>query len=876
MLTPGVQVLQEVAAAQHIAVICGAISVDGYAFCMGLQALHKTGNLSDFQGPIGSIAYLIRGSVFRMGRQTRRGPQETSQTSRASSMRIQPLGQLIDMYRHRKATMEHDRIYALLGMCSDNVPGELMPNYHQVSWRALFGNLARHVFGADSYVHVTDSNIAVVKAKGVALGHVSCVQNDEHRYDMQGLSVAYWDKKTKTIQETEWIAHVSAAPVQTGDIVFRQEWNQSIAILRPKGDLFSIITTSGRWNPECFKGDQAPGESDIHELLLLWDWTSQEDNIPSFIDGIVSKSKTSGQTTLMQEPNATMRRKIVAHALMSGSCHEDAERRLLALEEIFQKESNAITPAKVECSATIVLNYLRMGHVDEAEKRFKNVYLQAKATLGSNWLSQSLSQFLSLFPVDEQGEKARVWMMLKSVLDRNLTFPQSYVEIHQSFADMIADGTDAGVRLLIDLGEILVYSPKATISVPNQSGEGLYITERTIPEAEEEALMKAAAGNSKSGHTVVALLLDKFGNRAQIPEAAVQAAASNVKYGCQIMELLLGQKDSQVRITEAVLIAAAGNSFEGLRIMQFLFDKRGSRIQVTEAVLQAAAQNPREGLKLMKFFFNKKGNQIEITEAVLKAAAMNPRGVTRVPMKHKLTPGQAAAHFAMMPKGEGENIMKFLFEKKRNRLQITEGVLEAAARNEKGGLDVTVFILNAWTQFSISDTATSTALNAALVTGNTDIALVLLRWGAECIIPDQKGRTPLHNASYYGHAEVVRLLLEKVNNIDGTDHCGRTALSLAAGKGHVAVVALLLQKGILNIDGRDKTYRTALLWASSQGHTPIVDLLLDMHADPMIADVDDNTCIGVASRNGHLEVVKKLLEHGADWRVPDSSGFNTL
>lgn len=120
--------LQEVAAARHVVIMCGATSVDGYAFCIGLLRLHKSSNIADLQGLIGSTVYLIRGSIFRLGTRTRRASQKKPQ---AFSLHIQPLGQLVDMYRHRKATIEHDRIYALLGMCSDDdIPANLMPNYN--------------------------------------------------------------------------------------------------------------------------------------------------------------------------------------------------------------------------------------------------------------------------------------------------------------------------------------------------------------------------------------------------------------------------------------------------------------------------------------------------------------------------------------------------------------------------------------------------------------------------------------------------------------------------------------------------------------------------------------------------------------------------
>ena len=52
-----------------------------------------------------------------------------------------------------------------------------------------------------------------------------------------------------------------------------------------------------------------------------------------------------------------------------------------------------------------------------------------------------------------------------------------------------------------------------------------------------------------------------------------------------------------------------------------------------------------------------------------------------------------------------------------------------------------------------------------------------------------------------------------------------------------------------------------LVWASSNGHLEIVRLLLEHGAD--VHARDDEVLIW-ASRNGHLEVVRLLLNKGAD------------
>jgi hypothetical protein len=105
-------VLQEVAAARHVLIMCGSTTIDGYAFCLGLQSLRLSYDaLPDLWNPIRSVTYLIRGSIFR--------PKYATSLSGRVSLGIRPLGELIDMYHTYKATDRRDKVFALLGMSSD-------------------------------------------------------------------------------------------------------------------------------------------------------------------------------------------------------------------------------------------------------------------------------------------------------------------------------------------------------------------------------------------------------------------------------------------------------------------------------------------------------------------------------------------------------------------------------------------------------------------------------------------------------------------------------------------------------------------------------------------------------------------------------------
>lgn len=85
------QVLQEVAAARRISIMCGAVEVDGHAFCLGLDSLDLF-----LEEPTTQVAFLIRGAIFRSMEFIRDGDN--------LSLHICSLGELLDMYHGYKAT----------------------------------------------------------------------------------------------------------------------------------------------------------------------------------------------------------------------------------------------------------------------------------------------------------------------------------------------------------------------------------------------------------------------------------------------------------------------------------------------------------------------------------------------------------------------------------------------------------------------------------------------------------------------------------------------------------------------------------------------------------------------------------------------------
>ncbi|RYO85518.1 hypothetical protein DL766_005733 [Monosporascus sp. MC13-8B] len=129
-------ILQEAAAARNVLIKCGSTEIDGFVFCSGLQSL-----LWGSQNQVRAATYLIKEAIFR--------PRRTAMSSGRFSLGMRSLGELIDMYHTHEATERHDRIFALLGMASDDLNGSgILPNY-EIPWELLFQRLVKFLLGGE-------------------------------------------------------------------------------------------------------------------------------------------------------------------------------------------------------------------------------------------------------------------------------------------------------------------------------------------------------------------------------------------------------------------------------------------------------------------------------------------------------------------------------------------------------------------------------------------------------------------------------------------------------------------------------------------------------------------------------------------------------
>ena len=131
-------------------------------------------------------------------------------------------------------------------------------------------------------------------------------------------------------------------------------------------------------------------------------------------------------------------------------------------------------------------------------------------------------------------------------------------------------------------------------------------------------------------------------------------------------------------------------------------------------------------------------------------------------------------------------------------------------------------------------------------------------------------------AARQGHIEVVRTLLESGADANSQDEFGWTALMDAAYQGHVEAVRILLEVGA-NADWRDKFGSTALLEAARRSHAGVVKVLLDWGVEIDVSDDELSfTALMWVALENRLQIVKNLVEAGADVNLKDKKGFSAV
>jgi hypothetical protein len=655
------QVLQEIAAAQHVVIMCGSMRIDGYAFCLGLPSLLP---YEDIPNHIRSVTYLMRGSIFR--------PKYSLNATGGVSLDIRPLGELMDMYHTHEATERHDKVFALLGMSSDNPStAGLSPSY-KTPWDDLMAQVVRFILGEQVFIQTwANQQAAVVFAKGYVIGIVTSVQTteDAYRSDTQLVSI-----KIRDVTGPSWTVHATAKPIEVGDIFCHLLGAAKPTIIRPCEDYFSIIIIEfnppqdDRMSSAGFGQLEQLGGPSMHDFLLVWDWDSSRgkmpdeeyetwcnSRVPDYPHG-ESEGYSDKQTRLW---NAAM---IMSDA---GSSKKAVINTLQEMKDTYARDFGEADRRTLTCMSKLALMYGRTGHFWEAENEFWwMIWIKKNIPEGGQDIIRDLTNFEAMWKSQGQFHRAKhlgkTADLLKTVGISPLPADEVIATIRSIDENLAVLLIKQRLRTSHRLSRVPIASqPLGQKSFTVKNIEGLLIEaiKRENVEATflllcqeeisvtEEMLIKAI-GNLDSSAFWCLLGREKDG--IQITEKVVMAAAQ--KSSESVLQYLLERRRSKVHITENVVLAAVRN--EERSVLTYLLERWDSEVSITQKVAIAAAKN--EGFPALKLLLQKKGSEIELTEDVVVAAAKNRQ----------------------------KSVLHTLLQEKGNEIQLTALAITAARENE--------------------------------------------------------------------------------------------------------------------------------------------------------------------------------------------------
>jgi ankyrin repeat protein len=218
------------------------------------------------------VTNLIRGAIFRSGK--------ISKKQGKLSLDIYPLGTLVDMYHYQEAKLRHDKIYALLGMSTDDGRSGLEPDYN-MPWEKLMRNLAKFLLGDEISVDTWNNReVAVIKSRGCVLGRVSSVSTERDNSSIVQITLKSIQGYSRTQPRNKlcWNLPSSAKRIKEGDMICLLQGAPKPTIIRLFENSFVIImitVTCSEYIPDQWS-DYLKFTRDF---LLVWDWEKSPEDL---------------------------------------------------------------------------------------------------------------------------------------------------------------------------------------------------------------------------------------------------------------------------------------------------------------------------------------------------------------------------------------------------------------------------------------------------------------------------------------------------------------------------------------------------------------------------------------------------------------------
>lgn len=189
--------------------------------------------------------------------------------------------------------------------------------------------------------------------------------------------------------------------------------------------------------------------------------------------------------------------------------------------------------------------------------------------------------------------------------------------------------------------------------------------------------------------------------------------------------------------------------------------------------------------------------------------------------------------------------------------------------NDESDIATAEFLIEHGANVNASNNERETALSVAVENGNKDMIRLLINNGAD-ISPDKNmGLTPLMIYSSTGNYSEVEKLVN-TGDINEQDSKGKTALDYALINKEKNIAFFLIENGAKTKNDSDEA-ADFLNWAAAEGDLETIKYLAEGGINLSSKDYRGKTPLMFSTENCHYEVVKYLIENGADINASNTS-----
>ncbi|KAL9051027.1 MAG: hypothetical protein Q9206_004856 [Seirophora lacunosa] len=800
-----------------VTILCGSTEIDGHALSLGLGFMSQ-----NLEIPLSPVTVLMRRAIFR--------PRQLSKMQARFSLNIGSLSELIDQYQANEASRHHDKVYALLGMSSDDVSAAGLEPDYKLRWDVLMQRFLRCLVGSQVFTHTAeDKEIAIIRGKCWVLGRVFSVTTTQD----SKIKVDFFRKYNfDTLEDDKgchgtWFLPPSAKPIKQGDVLCLLQGAPKPTIIRSCETHFAVVyigaVPQGQSSMEL-SPSRPLAKSLSRDLLLIWNWEKPaEESQDSYAYDLIQAPKSTGLLSRINYLTDVWNTALILGDLGAHRrAQELLEEAVKGYKIAFGKREPHMAPASQICMTplafaatngyTELADLLLAGDGIDPDSEDSNGQrpLSHAAQHGHITVVQRLLALnqVKIDAIDKRGQTALLLAsinghedVIKQLLKRDFA-NADLKDVRNGRTPLLwaaANGHTAVVKLFLGTGLVDVNSKDSDYG-------------RTP--------LSWAAGN---GHTAVVKLF--------LGTGLVDVNSEDAEYG------------------RTPLSWAAGNGHTAvvkLLLKTNLVDIDTKDRQQGRTPLSWASGNGHEAVARL------------LLEAGPVAAS------THIKDSHGRTAlfwGAGAGH---------EAIVKLLLETSQTGIDLKDSagwtpLLWAASKGQES--IVKVLLQTGRVDVNAKDTENSrTSLSWAAEQGNEALVSLLLAVSHVNVeAKDTFGRTPLFQAVLGGHEAVAKSLIVKGKaNPEVKDMYGRTPLLSAANSFDGAIVKLLLETGRVDIEAKDQEQRTPLIYAAQTGSESVVKLLLETgRVDIEAKDYDQRTpLICAAQRRSSESVVKLLLETG--------------